>query len=347
MQKEELIHPLVTVLMPLYNTEKYIGEAVESILNQTYTNFEFIIIDDASTDNSVAIVQSYQDSRIQLIVKPQNTGLTVSLNMGLKLAKGKYIARMDSDDISVLNRLATQVAFMEANADVAVCGSWFQYINKETIIQHPEHHYEIKVALLSYCAIGHPTVMLRNEFLQQHQLTYNTEMEPAEDYALWAKISCLGKLANLPDVLLQYRVHENQVSSVRSSKQYDISNKIRMDLLMQLLPNNPIDYSLFQYSAIEGKDLFEEVNDRVAILDKLQEENNRKDLFNRSLFNTFLFNLKQSLVTAFFHDNRAFNIKNLTSFLSKGRHFSELVSMGIVLKYCFKSFVGFQKKAQQ
>lgn len=157
--------PTITVLMPVFNCELYIKDAVDSILNQTYNNFEFLIIDDASTDETVSIIKAYTDSRIKLIEKPINTGLTNSLNQGLKLAKGKYIARMDGDDISLPERFEKQITFLEKNPEVVLCGSWFNVIGSELVIKTPENYEDIKLALLKGNCIAHPSVMMRNKFL--------------------------------------------------------------------------------------------------------------------------------------------------------------------------------------
>jgi glycosyltransferase involved in cell wall biosynthesis len=150
--------PLVSILMPVYNCRLFIEASISSILNQSYTRFELIVIDDCSTDGTLQFLSELNDPRVILIKKIKNTGYTNSLNYGLKLCKGKYIARMDGDDISMVTRIEEQVVFMEDNPDIDVCGTWFNIMGTDEIIKHPHKHNEIKVALLKYCAIGHPTV---------------------------------------------------------------------------------------------------------------------------------------------------------------------------------------------
>lgn len=325
----------------MYNSDKYISEAVESILHQTFTDFELLIIDDASTDSSVSIIESYNDPRIKLIVKPQNTGYTNSLNMGLEMATGKYIARMDSDDISVLNRFEKQVSFLEANANVAVCGAWFKCIGTNEVIQHPATHDAIKVAMLSYCAIGHPTVVIRNSFLQKHGLSYNTAMEPAEDYDLWSRICCIGKLANIPEVLLHYRLHDGQVSSLRAAKQQHISNVIRTKLLSLLdMPLEKISavYEL-QESITNKKSFFIQINNRLELLNKLANLNNSLQYFNAAFFNNFIQAQKQNWVKCYLSDNRAYSINNLICLFTKGRYFLPYINFKALVKYSIKCFI--------
>lgn len=329
--------PLVTVLMPMYNSEKYILAAVNSILNQTFSNFEFIIIDDASTDNSVEIIKSYKDPRIKLIVKPQNTGYTNSLNMGLKLATGKYIARMDSDDICVLNRFEKQVAFMESNKDVAVCGSWFTCIGTNEIIKHPVTHDAIKVAMLNYCAIGHPTVLMRKDFFKEQQLVYNTEMEPAEDYDLWCRTLSIGKLANLPEVLLYYRLHTQQVSNIKNLKQQESSNKICIYLLKQL--KEDINYNIFHLQEnIKNLNTYNlSLLDQLEILDSINKINAQKKVFNTLIFNEFIIKSKQNLVLNFLTKQNAFNNKTILFVLKHIVIFKKNVNTKVMIKYFIKA----------
>ena len=226
--------PKITVLMPVFNCELYIREAVDSILNQTFTDFEFLIIDDASTDKTVSIIKSYKDSRIQLIEKITNTGYTKSLNYGLQVAKGEYVARMDGDDISLPERFAKQVAFLDANLDVVLCGTSYEIIGekKKTII--PENHDEIKLALLRANCIAHPSVLIRKKALDEFFVVYDTSKEPAEDYNMWVRLLKIGKLHNLQEILLKYRIHITSVSRTRVEEQERNTIETRIQLLNYL-----------------------------------------------------------------------------------------------------------------
>ncbi|PWB18335.1 glycosyltransferase family 2 protein, partial [Flavobacterium sp. HTF] len=229
-------NPKITVLMPVYNCELYIKETVDSILNQTFTDFEFLIIDDASTDKTVDIIKTYNDSRIKLIVKPVNTGYTNSLNYGLKIAKGEYIARMDGDDISFPERFAKQVSLLDANPEIILCGTLYQIIGTEKVCNHPLNYEEIKVKLISGCYIAHPTVMFRKSVFESYNLQYDTNMEPAEDHELWSRLIFLGKVVNIDEVLLWYRVHIKQTSIISNEKQLKISKEVAINMLQKLIP---------------------------------------------------------------------------------------------------------------
>ncbi len=225
-----MTNPFISVLMSVYNSEKYLEESIESILNQTYTNFEFIIVNDGSTDNSLKIIQEYmaKDERIVLISR-ENKGLPYSLNEGIKKARGKYIARMDADDISLSTRFEEQLRFMEENEDVGVCGTWAEVFGenrKSKLLKHPLVHDELKVRLLFSVCFAHPTVMMRKEVLVKHKLKYNLDYINAQDYELWSKISDVTKIANIPKVILRYRVSKNSITSITDTQKVELRYKL-------------------------------------------------------------------------------------------------------------------------
>lgn len=228
------ITPKITVLLPVYNCELYIKTAVESILNQTFTNFELLIIDDASTDATVSILKKFDDPRIQLIEKPLNSGYTNSLNYGLKIAKGQYIARMDADDISYPERFARQIDYLDNHPDVVVCGTTYKIVDNDKKIILPQDHEAIKIGLLWGNCVSHPSVMIRKKIVDDFSIRYDTSKEPAEDYDMWVRLLSIGKLHNLKEILLEYRVYGNQVSRKRAEEQKknDIAAKL---LLLQYL----------------------------------------------------------------------------------------------------------------
>jgi glycosyltransferase involved in cell wall biosynthesis len=308
-----LSNPKITVLMPVYNCELYIREAVDSILNQTFTNFEFLIIDDASTDATVAIIKTYNDPRIQLIEKPKNSGYTNSLNYGLSIAKGEYIARMDGDDISLPERFAKQVAFLDANRDAVLCGALYQIIGTNKICNHPLTHEEIKVKLISGCYIAHPTVMFRKAVFEKNKLEYDPKMEPAEDYDLWSRLVFLGEVANIGEVLLHYRVHSQQTSIVRSIKQNKVSREIRIRMLEKVTPilNSELYPLDFLAQGFENDFTVKELKERMKLLDCLVVENNIKKIYSSKLFFEFVKGLKTSLCYSFRKNPEVYSFKNL------------------------------------
>ena len=214
----------VTVLMPVYNGERFLREAIDSILNQSYQDFEFLIIDNASTDQSRNIVLSYNDKRIQFIQNSENLGLEKSLNKGIRQAKGEYIVRMDCDDISLPQRLQKQIDFMDTNPRVAVCGSWVETFGDDNNIwKFPLNNEEICCGLLFYSALAHPSVVLRKDLFVDNKFFYDElqRFEWAEDYELWVRISQKHELANIGEVLLLHCLHECNVGVRYKSKTND------------------------------------------------------------------------------------------------------------------------------
>ena len=252
--------------MPIYNCEAYIKESLESILNQTMTDFEFLIIDDASTDKTLDFIRSYNDPRIHLIEKRVNTGYTNSLNLGFKLAKGKYVARMDGDDISLPERFAKQVAFLEENSEVVVCGSYCYRMGEDRIINTPEKHETIKLTLLRENALVHPSVMMRKNALEKLSIVYDVAKEPAEDYDLWVRLLPIGRLHNLQEVLLNYRVHNTQVSKKRNEQQINSATSSKLELLNYL--NLEID--------LQEQEVFKKI-----FLNKVEVTLNEIEIFQR------------------------------------------------------------------
>lgn len=208
------MRPLVSVIMPVYNTpERILREAIESILNQTLKSFEFIIIDDCSKKSIQPVVESYNDERIIFIRNKQNLGVTGAPNIGLDNARGVYIARMDSDDISYPDRFEKQVEYLENNPDIDILGCAFEKFPKKRITKLPLDDAAIKCAMIfNYNAICHPSVMLRKSTIDRLNVRYEKQHEVCEDYGVWLKYVNEVKFANLDDVLLRYRWNGNNIS---------------------------------------------------------------------------------------------------------------------------------------
>ena len=203
-------NPEISVVMAVYNGEEYIEDAIDSILKQSFADFEFIIINDGSTDNSLYIIQTYMatDDRI-IVISNENKGLPASLNEGIALAKGKYIARMDADDISFFDRFQKQYEFMENHPEVGVCGSSALLLGKKSskqyIMRHPKKHESLTVRLLFSVCFIHPTVIIRKCILDNLDYVYNTDFKNSQDYELWARLVDKTKFHNLQEPLLYYR----------------------------------------------------------------------------------------------------------------------------------------------
>ncbi len=208
--------PEISVILPVFNGEKYLREAVKSILAQSFTDFELIIIDDGSIDKSSETIDSFNDPRISVLKNEKNMGLIYSLNRGLSEAKGKYIARMDGDDTACVDRLKTQSEFMESNPEIGLCGTFvkrFGSILRRGLLKLPVSNDEIKANSLFFCSFVHPTVMFKRELFVKNDLKYSQDFKGTEDYNLWVEMIDKGvKTANIPKPLLKYRISDWSVS---------------------------------------------------------------------------------------------------------------------------------------
>ena len=229
--------PCVSVLMPVCNGARYLEEAIQSILQQTFSDFEFIIINDGSTDGTAAILDRYRlnDSRIH-IYQQTRQGVVPALNRGLEMARGVYIARMDADDVSLPHRLAAQVKFMDSQAAVGICGTWIETygVDRPEIRRYPCEDGMIRSWLLFESVLAHPSVMIRRALLHRHALLYDASAVCAEDYDLWVRAAQYTLLGNVPQVLLRYRVHEHQIVNTHQAEKRATAQRIRLQQLQRL-----------------------------------------------------------------------------------------------------------------
>jgi hypothetical protein len=232
--------PCVSVVMPVFNGERYLEEAVRSILDQTFSDFEFIIIDDGSTDRTRAILKSYTDGRIK-VVDQRHRGIIASLNQGLAIARGQYVARMDSDDIAMPDRLDKQVAFLRANPEIGILGTACQLIDAHgrvlALRQWPLDDLGIHWASLLSSPFGHPTVMLYREILIKNGLKYTEAFQMVEDYDLWARALNYTRGRNLREPLLQYRVHDDHITSKFREVQLRNHDLVALCAIREQLPD--------------------------------------------------------------------------------------------------------------
>jgi len=212
--------------MSVYNGAQYLREAVDSILTQTYSDFEFIVIDDGSTDHTWEVLNCFVDPRIRLVRNTENIGLTESLNKGLGLATGEYIARMDADDIGLPRRLEKQVAFLNTHPEIGVLGTAVQIIDgqekKSSIRRYPTQDSLIGWHLCFEDPIAHPTTMIRTDLLREVG-GYNQDMATAQDYDLWRRLRLITQEANSAEVLLYLRRHEACITRARHDEQVNNS----------------------------------------------------------------------------------------------------------------------------
>ena len=230
----------ISVVMPVYNTkEEYLRKAIESILNQTFSDFEFIIIDDGSTTNVKEIISSYADNRIKYIYQ-ENTGIVGALNKGLDNAIGKYIARMDSDDISLPDRFEKQIYIMENNKGIGLCGTCVEEFIDETgeIVNlfAPFKEYPTMIDILFSPIICHPTAMFRTSVMKKNNIKYNNEYLYAEDQDMWRKMLQHSNAYVIQENLLRYRRHNQAISNINAQTGLDNYDKVKLEIIRDLYP---------------------------------------------------------------------------------------------------------------
>lgn len=227
--------PKISVIMAVFNGGSFLRSTIASVLEQSYNNFEFIIIDDASTDLTKDIIEEYLDNRIKYFRNSSNLGLTVNLNFGLKIASGKYIARLDADDICLPNRFGRQVEFLETNGEIDIVGSnALLFGDSNGVTNLPLTHDVIKCELLFHCCMIHPSVMMRKSALGENGLMYNEDFKKAQDYDMWVRGSRNLKIANIREPLIKYRRHRTQISQVGLDNQNNYANITRCNQLKEL-----------------------------------------------------------------------------------------------------------------
>lgn len=222
--------PKLTVLLPVFNAEAFLSEAVESILGQSFTDFELLVINDGSTDHSREILTALSDPRVVIVDNDGNRGLIYTLNHGIAIARGEYIARMDADDIAVSNRFEKQVAFLDEHSQVALLGSWAELIDCSgkyiQLLQSPTGNNNIQKNLLNANCFIHPSVMFRTAIIREEG-GYHQDAIHAEDYEMWLRIAENHEVDNLPEPLIFYRIHPGQISQRQLRMQRASADTIR------------------------------------------------------------------------------------------------------------------------
>ena len=248
--------PVVSVLMPVYNGERFLKEALDSIFAQTFQDFEVIIVDDGSTDNTAEIIHQYDDdAKIVYLRNVQNSGIVATLNNGLTRVRGKYIIRMDADDIALPQRFQIQVDYMDTHPDVGVCGSSIRRFSETyDITEAMGSNTSYTIAKLMFdTTINHPSAIIRTSILKENKLRYVFDYPHAEDYALWYEISKHASLVNLPDVLLMYRMHGNNLSMQHNKLQYQSMSGLRSKMLHDFFVKANAIKDIGNYVSIEKK----------------------------------------------------------------------------------------------
>ena len=286
--------------MPVYNAEKYLRQAIESILKQTFEDFEFLIINDGSTDDSVKIIKEYDDSRIRLVHNEKNMGLPYTRERGLKLAEGEYIALMDADDISYANRLEEEVNYLDNNRDVMIVASIkddligenirkskpsksFKNINKE--------NEEIKVKLMFSNVIMNPTAMIRKQFIIENNITYNKKCFVAQDYDFWVECTKYGLIHIIESSLLAYRFGHENITKRSSENKKKEREKLISNIREKAIKNCGIELNANEietfnkvFAEVQENLNFNDFNDARIVLEKMIRQNDERGNINKKTF---------------------------------------------------------------
>lgn len=307
--------PRVSVLLPVYNCEKYIKETIDSVLTQTFSDFELIIIDDCSTDNTVDIIKSFKDSRISFVQKEKNSGYTDSLNYGIDIAEGEYIARLDGDDICAISRFEKQVNFLDNNPEIILCGTAIQIIGTDDVLRHPETHEGIRIKLCFGTAFCHPSVMGRKEVFKENY--YDKDFEPAEDFELWTRLTFKGKLANIDEVLLFYRIHDNQISNTKKEIQNRAASACRKKMLNKLNLQNHFSNQDIDKVIIDSNPMtLEDCKLGLTIFNFLKNSNKKEfKIYDAKLFDEKVDSFKTSFLRKYFTKKKILKIESMQFFV--------------------------------
>lgn len=220
------MNPVISVVMSTYNRADILSEAIDSILNQTYNNFEFIIINDNSTDNTIDVIRSYTDSRIKLFNNRKNCGCTFNYHRAQNMAKGKYIAHIDDDDLSLPKRLEKQIEYLENNPEIVLLGTYIETFgeNKRPSWVFYKEPDKLNFLMHLYNPICHSSVMYRKDFTDRFAINYDINKKCSQDYDLYKQIILRnGKIANIDDTLVKYRMHKNRLTDIKKSQEIQIS----------------------------------------------------------------------------------------------------------------------------
>lgn len=227
-------NPEISIVMPVHNGAAFVAEAIESILVQTMPEFELIVVNDASTDHTLEIANSFTDRRIRVIDLEHKAGCYPARNNGMREARGKYICVMDADDVCVPHRLAVQYRFLEDHPETGMIGSAYRFVNSSDPIYREINYDIIKLMLLRFCYLLHPTCMIRHSLVRQHSLYYEENFTYASDYAWQVKASTLFHITNVNEILLLYRKHAGQISTGKAHEQGMFANQVRIRQLTSL-----------------------------------------------------------------------------------------------------------------
>lgn len=330
----------VTVLMPTYNVAPYVKEAIESVLRQTYNDFELLVIDDCSTDGTLDVVRGITDSRIRIVKNEHNLGLADNLNRGLSLIHTDYVARMDGDDIAEPDWLEKEVAVLDNNPEIGVCGGCAKrFGSNNSLVMLPEKHADCMVNMLFSCSTLVPVYRL--ELYSKYGLRYSRDAFPAEDYRFWADCIKVTRFYNVQKVLFHYRMHETQICTSLKDIQVGKANEVRrlmLDWLDEEMTEEDKNYFLNSFAGkIHDKKSFKKRKEFVQKLCQLNQK--QKHFDGKALYRGLDNRIRRSVYVAVIDDffSGGYNMKSYMKYLRSGMAFH--VTPKLEAKLFYKSLL--------
>jgi len=283
--------PLISVLLPVYNGEPYLRAAIDSVLAQSLGDFELLVINDGSTDRTQDIIEALRDDRIRPYTNARRQGLPATLDRGLTLARGRYLARMDADDLCAVDRFRLQARYLEQHPETSLVGSWYRLMGSNRIVPLPESSAEISFHLMRFNCIAHPSVMFRLADFRANGLAYDAGYEHAEDYACWVRFARLGlRMVNLPLPLLVHRRHSGQISRRHAAAQRRATERIALEQLAYIgLEPSPDDLRT-HFSLLRGEFVpdSEYVESAARWIETLLAANKARGFYDDAVMGTYL-----------------------------------------------------------
>ncbi len=327
----------ITVIMPVYNGEKYLAEAINSVLNQTFTDFTLLVLNDNSTDSTAKILEGFkkQDSRVQVITKETNVGPANLRNEGIEKANTKFIALLDADDIALPTRFEKQLKVLKENPEIGVCGTWFTIFGdkKEKTLKHAINHDDLKVQFLKSCGIGNPTVMFKKAVLGD--LKFEHKYVPAEDYGLWSQLIAQTKFHNIPESLLKYRWHTNNISQTKIENLRKSNFLIRVKQLEHIgikATDEKIKYYV-NAVALKKKQCIEDVITTIEAANHIKNNNKKYNYYKQDILENHIDTVIIRTIRNAAHYNLSFY-----NYLKKESGYFSKISLIDKTLICLKSF---------
>ncbi len=287
--------PMISVITPVYNMEEFIGSAIQSVLDQSYPDFELLLIDDCSTDGSVTVMEAYAagDRRVKILRTPINSWAHVAGNVGLDHATGKYIAILDADDILAPERFAHQIAVLEGSHDIDVCGGWMQLFGEsdKTLKTFRRDDLSIRMGMLFDSTMGHGTAMIRRQIIEDHHIRYDTDIFYAHDYHFFTQLAFDGNatFSSVPEVVYYYRWHSAQTSVSKRQEQIGYSDMVRKSVLARFGITGPdLTQTHLHFCHKDPHKIIDPVRSVTAYYEALTEANDRLRIFPSESFRTYL-----------------------------------------------------------